>query len=426
MSAEGTAPELASFADALVREKVRNGRRLSLLRFVGVSVFLVLVVLLALVFDMEGWRRNLELLIAHWALAGLVLWASRRSDRVARLASLAIPLLDMPLVFFMQWGFFESSGTASGTAGFSVGFYAFLIALAALSLEEWQIVVAAIAGTVCEEALQQLAGVGPGGRVATVLLLANTAAVCSYATRRTIRLVHDVAHEHRQRERLGRYFSPAVAEHLLAAGGDGARGETREVTILFSDIRGFTSLSERLSGTEVVSLLNDYHERMVEAVFALGGTLDKFIGDGIMAYFGAPLRQDDHAERAVRCALLMLEELQRLNADRAARGEKALRIGIGIHTGDVVVGDVGSARRREYTCIGDAVNVAARLEQLTKRHATPIVVSDATRRRVGATITFAPLGGLVVRGKAEPVECHAPVVPGVPRSSSARPRASPR
>ena len=283
-----------------------------------------------------------------------------------------------------------------------------MVALTALSLEQWQIVVAAAVGTAFEVSLQMIAGVRPGARLAAALLLANTAAVCSYGIRRTIHMVRSVAEEQQRRERLGRYFSPAVAQHLLAAGDGRAVGESREVTILFSDIRDFTGMSERLPGPDVVSLLNDYHERMVEAVFALGGTLDKFIGDGIMAYFGAPLEQPDHAERAVRCALAMLDELERLNQARAARGEPALRIGIGVHTGVVVVGDIGSSRRREYTCIGDAVNVAARLEQHTKAEGVSILVSEETRRRVSA-LPFADARPVLLKGKTLPLATYVPL-----------------
>lgn len=203
----------------------------------------------------------------------------------------------------------------------------------------------------------------------------------------------------------GRYVSPQVLDYLLE-NPDKVRlgGERRDLTILFSDIRGFTSISEASEPEEVVEMLNEYLTRMVEILLRHGGTLDKFIGDAVMGFWNAPTRIEDHPRRAVLCAIEMIEETARLRAAWEAEGKPALRIGIGLNTGEAVVGNIGSSRVFGYTVIGDAVNLASRLEGKNKDYGTGIIISESTKLRMGEGIPAFYLDEVQVKGKQQPVK----------------------
>src|SRR5262249_49323838 len=296
-----------------------------------------------------------------WTLVSGVFFLVRWRERVAEHATLAVPLLYMPLTALHLRRICDNiPERPDGPATFAVALFLWFIVAVGLSLDGRQIALAAAVGTVLAAALQVYSAAPPEIVALCAVMILLGAASVAYASARAIALVGDVAAEHRRRERLGRYFSPQVASLLAESADEGAAGESREVTVLFSDLRDFTALAARLPGTEVVALLNDYHERMVETIFAHGGTLDKYLGDGLLAYFGAPVAQPDHAERAVRCALAMQARLAALSHERVTRGEAPLAMGIGIHTRLVVLRDIGARRTPEYTAIGDTVNGAAR------------------------------------------------------------------
>jgi len=204
-----------------------------------------------------------------------------------------------------------------------------------------------------------------------------------------------------------RYVSRDVYEQLLR---DPALarlgGGRRRMSVLFADIRGFTSVSERGEPEVIVGQLNEYFSRMVPIVFAHRGTVDKFVGDLIMALFGAPLDDDRHAEHAVETAIAMVCELRRLNTDWEARGQPALDIGVGINTGDMVAGNIGAETIMSYTVIGDNVNLASRLESLNKEYGSRIIISDATRRELAGRYDLRPLGAVRVKGKTQPVDIY--------------------
>lgn len=204
-----------------------------------------------------------------------------------------------------------------------------------------------------------------------------------------------------------RYVSPEVVSQLLERPETLVlKGEVRDVTILFSDIRGFTTLSEHLRAEEVVSRLNRYFAAMVTAIHGQGGMVDKFIGDAVMAVFGAPLADGRHPEHAVRAALDMLSALEGLNREWSKEGVAPLQIGIGLHSGEAVVGNVGSPERLDYTVIGDVVNTASRLESMTKELGCPLLLSEETRRRLGPELAarVASLGQVRLKGKERLVE----------------------
>ena len=204
-----------------------------------------------------------------------------------------------------------------------------------------------------------------------------------------------------------RYVSPDVYSRLLKD-PKVARlgGERRTMTVLFSDIRGFTTVSERGQPEEILSQLNEYFSRMVPIVFAHRGTVDKFVGDMIMALFGAPVADERHADHAVQAAISMVRELDALNAEWRSQGRPTMDIGIGINSGEMVAGNVGSESIMSYTVIGDQVNLGARLESLNKEYGTRILVSESTRALLARDQPLRPLGSVTVKGKTKAVDIY--------------------
>jgi adenylate cyclase len=217
------------------------------------------------------------------------------------------------------------------------------------------------------------------------------------------KLNEKIRQEEMLRRRLERYHSPQVVDMIVRAGEDAKEDllEAREVsvTILFADIVGFTRLSERLSPTEVNMLLNRYFSRMTDVVFEYEGTLDKYVGDRLMAVFGAPLERDDDAERAVRAALKMRKELASMM--ETTDPEKKFAVRIGINTGRVVAGNVGSPKRMDYTVIGDSVNVASRLESGARPN--QIRIGEETFRNIKGTFKTGKIGAQKLKGRSEPI-----------------------
>jgi adenylate cyclase len=230
-------------------------------------------------------------------------------------------------------------------------------------------------------------------------LVANYAAITSF------RMIFEEREKRKIRKTFSQYLSPGVIALIEKDPQKYIRpgGETKELTVMFSDIRDFTTLSEGLTADELVHLLNEYLGEMTDTLFRNLGTLDKYIGDAIMAFWGSPYPQDDHAHRACACALEMVRCLDTLNAKWEADGRKPISIGVGLNTGPVNVGNMGSAKRLAWTVMGDNVNLASRLEGMTKQYRSRIIISEATYRQVSDRFVCRDLDNIRVKGKLQPV-----------------------
>lgn len=219
----------------------------------------------------------------------------------------------------------------------------------------------------------------------------------------TNRAVGTMFQQLRARDNLTRFLPRQVAERVMLAGPDALAPVEREITILFSDIRGFTGMSEGLPPRDVLMMLDDYFGRMGQIVKGHDGVVGKFMGDGLLAFWGVPDRLDDHASRAVKAARDMRTELREINRFRVKDGKPPIQIGIGIHTGTVAAGMLGGALQAEYTVIGDPVNVASRIESLTKDHSVDLLISETTWAQLGGALGTRRLSEAQIRGRKEPV-----------------------
>jgi adenylate cyclase len=235
------------------------------------------------------------------------------------------------------------------------------------------------------------------------LLLFSGIATQAAIAIQNFRLAKKIEHEAATRAEFQRLLSPNLVDQIVSGALtlDGA-GTSREVTMLFADIRGFTSMSERHTPEEMVETLNNYFEFMVDVLFKHGGTLDKYVGDEIIGLFGAPVELADAPIRAVRCALDMLKALQEFNRTRASEGKEELRIGIGINSGRVIAGAIGSRLSLQYTVIGDAVNMASRLCSVAK--ADEIIISPSTMKDCHLYVIAEQREPVQVKGKSEPIQ----------------------
>lgn len=483
---ESTGPERLSSAlentaesdlilTSLAASREKNAQFMNGVRFFGISAFLLVYLYNFLESSGEDPILNTwPHVVSYWIGATALWFLSRRIPAVCHLSRFAVPVLDMPMVSWIQTkniqfgigeqleaclafarkfgenalpippaelgglverikngsftaedlqildqlaGDLDNFGAPETIATFTLATLVFLTAMSSLSLRTRYLIPTTLVGCLCVTMVYSRAGmVSNDGSLFSIILalvlIVATAAMMSWLPRRQAALIREAANRQARRNRLARYFSPGVAQYIEDRDDPGA-GEECEISVLFCDIRGFTGLSEGLEAPEVVDLLNDFHGIMVEEIFGFGGTLDKFLGDGLLAWFNAPVRQPDHAVLAVKCALSMIQSLETLNRERESQGKPPLRVGIGIHSGKAVVGNIGAQHRKEFTAVGDTVNVASRLESLTRAHDTDIIVSDSVLRRIGEPephgLSFSSCGTAEIRGRQQPVSIYAPL-----------------
>ena len=216
-------------------------------------------------------------------------------------------------------------------------------------------------------------------------------------------VIEDITSEKRMKLTMSRYMDPSISDQLLKGDKDILGGKSVTATVLFSDIRGFTTLTEELGAQGTVAFLNEYFTIMVECIRREGGMLDKFIGDAIMAAFGMPVAHDDDEDRGVRAAISMIKEMTAWNVQRLAAGKKPVNMGIGLNTDMVVSGNIGSPKRMDYTLIGDGVNLAARLESACKQYDARILISENTLKKLRGTYRIRDVDLVIVKGKTNPV-----------------------
>jgi adenylate cyclase len=219
-------------------------------------------------------------------------------------------------------------------------------------------------------------------------------------------VIEDISSEKRIKSTMSRYMDPGIADRLVAAGAEVLGGKDVECTVLFSDIRGFTTLTEHLGAQGTVALLNEYFTLMVDCIQKEEGMLDKFIGDAIMAAFGIPEAHEDDADRAVRAAIAMIKTLEAWNHQRISDGKLPVDIGIGLNTDSVVSGNIGSKKRMDFTIIGDGANLASRIESACKQYGTKILASENTVRKLQGTYRMREIDLAVVKGKTAPVSIY--------------------
>jgi len=335
-------------------------------------------------------------------LAIAVLLFQRPDPDRARWLPVPTTLADTSFFSFLAWHTWRLSGQFD--AGMLCASLGMVLAFSVVRYSWWHVLLSTVLSSAGYALLAWVTGHGSVARVSFVI-------ICYGALGALIALTNsDVGGMFlnlRRRDGLSRFLPKQVVERVMQLGDASLQPVQRDVTILFSDIRDFTMLSETLDPGQVLELLDDYFGHMAHVVMAHHGIVNKFLGDGMLACWGVPDAREDHAELAMRAALDMRTRLEEINARRVERGLPPLRIGIGLHTGMVAAGMLGGAEQHEYTVIGDAVNLASRVEGLTKSHGVDILVSERTWLMGGGHFVGERLGEAHVKGRREAVVVYS-------------------
>ena len=417
-------PDISQMITNVIRrEEIENEKKIHIVRMTLMTLTVTLITIARLAMGDEMQKRFLFIAPSafFYLILSIFLWYRFIKRACPPVVSYVLASLDLVYVVIMLIGNSQISGPnrfegALAAPGFLILFV--LNALSGLRFNFKASLYYAFASTVIVfglgtyDAYQGYFAFTQNALLETVFkatLVGGTALVSGYIGHRSRKLIVQAVKEQEEKRFIkgifGRYATEEVVEDALRRGLK-LGGEERDVTIFFCDIRDFTGLAEKLRPNEVVDLLNDYFAEMVSIISKNGGTLNKFVGDGILAIFGAPVSYGNDAERAVRTALEMLERLEEFNRKQAEKGGVELRIGVGINTGRAVVGNVGSTERMEYTAIGDAVNLASRLDELNKELGTSILISHDTYQQIEGIIHAKELQQMRVKGREERVRVY--------------------
>lgn len=380
------------------------------IRSTGALVWLTLALIFSTLSPTSSYRIQIPYVTAYLIISIVVTICYSRFKSIRLPSTLFLAVIDLPFSLWMQYELALATGHFVRSFGVALGLIMVILLIAILTLRRTTIAAVTLAGVASLAYLEASVGFSLQFMLTDSFIILFAGGIGVMTVNYQYRLIYKIQFEEEARTRLARYFSPTVAAQIAE---EGTQSRRCHVTVLFADIRGFTKLAETMDPGKLVTHLNEYFQAMVTIIFENGGTLDKFMGDGLLAYFGGYSEGENNAQSAVTCSIAMLNRLAELNTLRSSRGEPEFMVGIGIHSGPAVLGDVGSTERRDYTVIGDTVNLSARIEELTKEQKTPILVSDETRLRSGEGFNWRSVAKVPIRGREQPVTLYSPIEEGV-------------